>query len=156
MVSTPSTLACDAVPAVLFRERGYRDNTFYYHLGDGSHAYHYNLETTSSIYFKCVMYHQLGCGGRAILKMGGEFRHSHPHNHLPDPEYVGEKHFRQNVLDDCRGRFVDHKEILDQARRDRRYSRRVRSKMTMRRLRNSMNRARMGQMCMRSSMPFLN
>lgn len=112
-------LATDAVRLIM--EKGFRDNSHYYHLGDGSYAYHVNLETASSIYFKCVMYDKFRCSGRAILRVGGQFRHSNHHNHPPDPDYVGERHFRANVLEQCRGaRYVAFNDILDQARRDRR------------------------------------
>lgn len=112
-------VVCDGVR--LYMEKGLRDNSFFYHNGDGGHAYHYNLETQSSIYFKCVQYERMKCPGRAILRLGGGFRHTQAHNHLPDPDLVGERHFRANVLEQVRNaRHVSFQEIVDQARRDRR------------------------------------
>ncbi|KAK3910275.1 Transposase for insertion sequence element IS905, partial [Frankliniella fusca] len=138
------TLVVDAIN--LIRENGMRENSYYYHLGDGTHAYHVNLETGSSIYFKCVFADNKNfkCGGRAILRLGGAFKHSQPHNHNPDPDYVGQRHFRENILNEIENaRFVSFHDILDEYRRDRRYSARVRCRMTMRRLRGAMWRTRM-------------
>ena len=105
----------------LIRENGFRGNSYYYHLGDGSHAYHYNLETATSIYFRCVMYDKLRCSGRAIYRIGGTFRHSKPHNHPPDPDFVGQRHFRENVLERCGdAQYVGYQDIVDEARRDQR------------------------------------
>ncbi|XP_034254486.1 uncharacterized protein LOC117653153 [Thrips palmi] len=133
---------CDAVR--LIREQGFRGNTYFYHTGEGSHAYHYQLETQSSIYFKCVQAYKLKCGGRAVLRLGGNFRTTQPHNHRPSPDLVGERHFRANVLNQVRdARYVSFQDILDEARRNLRYSRRVRSRMNMRKLRTPMYRARM-------------
>lgn len=110
---------CDAIR--LIREQGLRDNTFFYHNGDGGHAYHYNLETQTSIYFKCIQYEKLKCPGRAILRLNEQFRHTQDHNHLPDPDLVGERHFRANVLDQVRNqRFVNFHDVVEAARRDRR------------------------------------
>ncbi|XP_034250836.1 uncharacterized protein LOC117651143 [Thrips palmi] len=138
-------LAGDLVRAVrLIEENGYRGMSHYYHLGDGSHAYHFNTETSSSLYFRCVFYDKLNCRGRAIMRFGGAFRHSNPHNHPPDRDLVSKRHFRENVLDECRdAKYVSYQQILDKARSDRRYHRRVRCTMTMRRLRNAMYKARM-------------
>ncbi|KAJ1522440.1 hypothetical protein ONE63_001630 [Megalurothrips usitatus] len=113
-------------------------------MGDGSHAYHVNKETASSIYFKCVMYDKLKCSGRAIYRFGGGFRHTKAHNHPPDPDYVGERHFRENILQHIDGaRFVSFEDVLNDFRRNRNYSRRVRCRMTLRRLRGAMYRRRM-------------
>lgn len=45
---------CDAVR--LIREGGLRATSHFYHNGDGGYAYHYQLGTQRSIYFKCVQY----------------------------------------------------------------------------------------------------
>ena len=98
-----------------------RDNSFLYHLGDGGHVWHYNVDTASSIYFKCIQYERLRCTGRAILRIGGAFRETQPHNHHPDPDVIGERHFRANVLEEARNaRYMSFQDIVDQARRDRR------------------------------------
>lgn len=90
-------------------------------MGDGSHAYHYQLETATSIYFKCVFAHKLHCHGRAIFRLGGSFVHKGEHNHPPDQDFVGERHFRANVLREIDGaRIVNFKAIVDEAKRDRR------------------------------------
>jgi len=106
----------------LIRERGFREETFFYHLGDGGYAYHYNVETATSIYFKCATYSRTRCSGRAVLYIGGEFRETKPHTHPPDPDFVGMRHFRQNVLDAVENnpRYVSYADIVDEARRDRR------------------------------------
>lgn len=68
-----------------------------------------------------MQYEKLRCPGRAILRLNGGFRHTNPHNHLPDPDLVGERHFRANVLDQVRDqRYVNFQDIVEQARRDRR------------------------------------
>ncbi|KAJ1521126.1 hypothetical protein ONE63_002826 [Megalurothrips usitatus] len=136
------TILADVSAVRLIRENGFRPNTYYYHLGDGGHAYHFNTETSTSIYFKCVLYGQ-GCKGRAILRVGGNFRHTLEHNHPPDPDFVGERHFRENLLQRIStARYVDFKDVLDDMRRDRKYSKRVRAKMNRRRLSSVMARVR--------------
>ncbi|KAK3910410.1 Tryptophan 2,3-dioxygenase, partial [Frankliniella fusca] len=160
-------LVVDAVRGVLLIcENGYKLGSHFYHLGDGRFAYHVSYETWSSIYFKCVLYER-GCRGRAILKQGGTFSETQGHNHPPDPNFVGERHFRANLLEDIENnvRFVGYQEIFDQFRSDQRYmlwhrspilkcvmvlskycglyTRRVRSKMTLRRLRSTMYNTRM-------------
>ena len=112
-------LVCDAVR--LIRENGFRDNSYFYHAGDGGYAYHVNGETATSIYFKCAIYESTRCTGRAILRVGGAFRHTKEHTHPPDPDFVGMRHFRQNVLEQVRNaRYVSYQDILNAARRDRR------------------------------------
>ncbi|KAK3914726.1 ATP synthase subunit beta [Frankliniella fusca] len=135
------SVTADAV--LLFQEEGYRGNSYFYHTGPNSHAYHVNVETEKRIYFRCVFYDKLKCWGRAILEIGGGYRQSSNHNHPPDPDFVAQRHFRQNVVNRVReGRYVGFAEILESERRNRRYSRRVRRIMTMRKLRNPMYRAR--------------
>jgi len=75
------TLVADCVQ--LIRENGFRDQSYFYHLGDGTHAYHANLETAKAIYFKCVMYSTLRCTGRAIMYINGRFIHSKPQTTTP-------------------------------------------------------------------------
>jgi len=131
----------------------------------------------SSIYFKCVLYER-GCRGRAVYKYTGRFRETQYHNHEPDPDFVGERHFRENILNEIEGaRYVNYQEVLDQYRSDQRflplltkinsmvrvteppwnvlivqfacfvwrYSRKVRCKMTLRRLRSTMYKTRMNK-----------
>lgn len=106
----------------LIREQGFKENSHFYHRGDGGYCYHVNVETASSIYFKCVLFER-GCRGRAILRLaGGPFRETGIHNHPASSDFVGERHFRQNVLNQCReARYTTFQEIVDDARRDRRY-----------------------------------
>jgi len=107
----------------LICENGFKPGSHFYHLGDGQFAYHVSFETWSSIYFKCVMYER-GCRGRAILKQGGRFSETKGHNHPPDPDFVGERHFRENVLEEIENnvRFAGYQDILDQFRSDQRYA----------------------------------
>jgi len=66
--------------------------------------------------------YERGCRGRAILRHNGGFVESQRHNHPADPDFVGERHFRENLLSEIRdGRFVSYQDILDQARSDRRF-----------------------------------
>lgn len=111
-----STLVVDCVRLVV--EEGFRPGTKFYHLGDGGHAYHFNAETGSTIYFKCALYERYGCLGRAIYKFrGGAFRHTGYHNHPADPNFVGMRHFRQNVLRQVDGpRYVSFEEIVQNER----------------------------------------
>lgn len=104
----------------LIREEGYREGTHFYHDG-GGYAYHFNSETATSVYFKCAVYEGMRCHGRAVLRVGGGFRHTKAHNHPPDPDFVGMRHFRQNILEQVmNARAVSYQEIVDEARRDRR------------------------------------
>ncbi|KAK3913727.1 Protein FAR1-RELATED SEQUENCE 12, partial [Frankliniella fusca] len=140
-------LAGDAVRGVrLICENGYQAGSHYYHLGNGGFAYHASYETWTSIYFKCVFYER-GCRGRAIFKPDQRFTETAPHNHPADPDFVGKRHFRENLLGEIRNnpRFVGYQEVLDQFRSDRRYSRKVRSKMTLRGLRSCMYKTRMNK-----------
>ncbi|KAK3931470.1 FLYWCH-type zinc finger-containing protein 1, partial [Frankliniella fusca] len=129
----------------LIQEKGFKDDTFFYHLGDNGHAYHYNSAYKNSIYFKCMKYDQLQCKGRAILKdKGAAFIHTKPHNHPPNPDLVQERAIHRAILKDCRElKWVSYRQILDTHRSDRRYRRRVRARMTMPRLRSSMRKARL-------------
>ena len=108
----------------LFEESGFRANTHFYHLGrEQGYQYHLSYETQSAYYFKCAVW-ELGCRGRAVLRVdGSRFRETKPHNHDPDPDFVGKRHFRQNVLDELRQRrFTPNQEIVDQERTNRRYA----------------------------------
>lgn len=118
------TLIADFAQGVqMICENGYKPGSHYYHLGDGRYAYHVSDDTWGSIYFKCVFYER-GCRGRAVLRHhNGRFRETQPHNHPPDPNFVEDRHFRENLVQNIRaaGRVVNHQEILDQFRSDRRY-----------------------------------
>ncbi|KAJ1526453.1 hypothetical protein ONE63_009587 [Megalurothrips usitatus] len=134
------TFVVDCLPII--REQGYRSGSYFFHNGDNGHAYHYSSDRTFVIYFKCVLYDQ-GCRGRAILRLGQGFKHSSPHNHAPNPYLLQEREFRRTLLERCSTKkWVSYKDILDEARGDQRYSARVRSRMTMNRLRTSMRNAR--------------
>lgn len=79
------------------------------------------MDTASSIYFKCAIYEETRCSVRAVLRIGGAFRHTKFHTLPPDPNFVGLGHFCRNVLGQvANARFVSYQEIVGQARRDRR------------------------------------
>lgn len=138
------TLLADALKAIhLICENGFRAGSHYYHLGDQSYAYHASYDSPKAIYFKCVLYAR-GCRGRAIYKETGSFKVTQHHNHAPDPDFVGERHFRENLLNRIgEGRQFTYQDVVDQFRSDQRYSRRVRCRMTLGRLRSSMYKKRM-------------
>ncbi|KAK3908301.1 Cytoplasmic protein NCK2 [Frankliniella fusca] len=140
------TLIADTIRAVeLICENGFRPGTHYYHLGNGGYAYHASDDSPQAIYFKCVFYER-GCRGRAIYSYNGRFTESQPHDHAADAHFVGERHFRENLLNEIgERRFVNYQEILDQYRSDQRYARNVRCKMTLARLRGSMREKHMGR-----------
>ncbi|XP_034246305.1 uncharacterized protein LOC117648159 [Thrips palmi] len=140
------SLLADGLRAVrLICENGFKVGSHYYHLGDGRYAYHASDDTRNAVYFKCVLYER-GCRGRAIYKYGGSFRETQHHNHAPDPDFVGMRHFRENLLDEIHdARYVNYEQLLDQFRSDQRYSRKVRCKMTLKRLRGSMYKTRMNK-----------
>lgn len=53
---------------------------------------------------------------------GNSFMQTKGHNHFPDPDFVGERHFRQNILDEVRERpFAPFHDVVDQGRIDQRY-----------------------------------
>jgi len=116
------TLVTDCIRAVqLICENGYKAGSHFYHLGDGGYAYHASDDNMKAIYFKCVFYER-GCRGRAIYSFRGRFTETQPHTHRPDADFVGERHFRENILDDIRQRrFVNYQDILDQYRSDQRF-----------------------------------
>ncbi|KAK3926312.1 Alpha-galactosidase A, partial [Frankliniella fusca] len=132
-------LLCDAV--CLMREKGFKAGSYFYHDGT-DFAYHFNTHSQTSIYFKCVFY-DAGCHGRAILKLGGNFRHSKAHNHPPDPFFVQERQFRTSLLAKVReSKWVKFKDILELERFNKRYHPKVSSRMTLRRLRTTMQNER--------------
>ncbi|KAE8745029.1 hypothetical protein FOCC_FOCC008341 [Frankliniella occidentalis] len=135
------TLVADAVRII--REQGFKDGTCFYHDNRSPYSYHLNTKSATTIYFKCVAY-ELGCRGRAKLRLGGNFVHSKAHNHAADPDFIQERQFRTRLLAKVReSKWVDYKDILEAERFDNRYSRRVRSRMTLRRLRTVMRNTRL-------------